>query len=149
MSPLITATKLSVEALSAMYIHGAVICCILMVMSMCPFLHLFRLLSSYAHFAQCTVRILEPYRGQGGPWQGSDPGKGQGVTPGPLLYRSARDQGVDPGTLSRLEARGQGETPCPLASSKARVPGSLPVPRRGHPPTRVSLLFYIYWYPAP
>ena len=73
----------------------------------------------------------------------------QGVTPGPLLYRSARDQGVDPGTLSRLGARGQGETPCPLASSKARVPGSLPVPSRGHPPARVSLLFYSYWHPAP
>ena len=88
----------------------------------------------------------------------------QGVTPGPLLYRSARDQGadpgtlllplargqgVDPGTLSRLEAREQGETPCPLASSKARVPGSTPVPSRGHPPARVSLLFYSYWHPAP
>ena len=92
---------------------------------------------------------LEPYRGSGGPWQGGDPGKGQGVTTGPLLYRSARDQGVDPGTLSRLEARGQGETPCPLASSKARVPGSTPVPSRGHPPARVSLLFYSYWHPAP
>ena len=78
-----------------------------------------------------------------------DPGKGQGVTPGPLLYRSARDQGVDPGTLSRLVARGQGETPCPLAPSKARVPGSTPVPSRGHPPARVSLLFYSYWHPAP
>ena len=102
--------------------------------------------------------------GSGGTWQGGDPGKGQGVTPGPLLLRGARDQGVDPGTmllplardqgvdpgtLSRLVARGQGETPCPLASSKARVPGSLPVPSRGHPPARVSLLFYSYWHPAP
>jgi len=80
---------------------------------------------------------LPHQEGEGGgqlhPWQGGDPGNGQGVTPGPLLYRSARDQGVDPGTLSRLEARGRGETPCPVASSRAMMPGSTPVPSQALP----------------